>query len=230
MPGDCVLWFKLNDERFFSVLSVFSVFSVVKRFLILGLALPCVAYADPVALAQNFFQSTPSMRAQFRQTVMDQHGRKVQEVTGVMQLQRPGKFRWDYNKPYVQIVVGDGKKVWLFDPELNQVTVRPLDKILGSSPAALLAGQKDIDKIFSLKADVRQGQLDWVEVTPKDQESGFEHMFLGFNGEQLQEMELHDNFGQTTVIEFSKLERNPKLNPQAFRFVPPKGADVVGDE
>jgi len=218
----------LNLERFFSVLSVSS---VVKRFLLLILLVPGFVHAEPVQRLQNFFQSTASMRAQFKQTVLDNQSRKVQEVTGVMQLQRPGKFRWDYNKPYVQIVVGDGKKVWLFDPELNQVTVRPLDKVLGSSPAALLAGQKDIDKIFTLKADARQDQLDWVEVTPKDQqESGFEHMFLGFNGEQLQEMELHDNFGQTTVIEFSKLERNPKLNPQAFRFIPPKGADVVGDE
>ncbi len=218
----------LNLERFFSVLSVSS---VVKRFLLLILLVPGFVHAEPVQRLQNFFQSTASMRAQFKQTVLDNQSRKVQEVTGVMQLQRPGKFRWDYNKPYVQIVVGDGKKVWLFDPELNQVTVRPLDKVLGSSPAALLAGQKDIDKIFTLKADARQDQLDWVEVTPKDQqESGFEHMFLGFNGEQLQEMELHDNFGQTTVIEFSKLERNPKLNPQAFRFMPPKGADVVGDE
>ena len=218
----------LNLERFFSVLSVSS---VVKRFLLLILLVSGFVHAEPVQRLQNFFQSTASMRAQFKQTVLDNQSRKVQEVTGVMQLQRPGKFRWDYNKPYVQIVVGDGKKVWLFDPELNQVTVRPLDKVLGSSPAALLAGQKDIDKIFTLKADVRQDQLDWVEVTPKDQqESGFEHMYLGFNGDALQEMQLHDNFGQTTVIEFSKLERNPKLNPQAFRFVPPKGADVVGDE
>lgn len=198
--------------------------------MLLLLLLPGLASADPVQRLTSFFQGTSSMRAQFRQTVLDNQGRKVQEVTGAMQLLRPGRFRWDYNKPYVQIVVGDGKKVWLYDPELNQVTVRPLDKVLGSSPAALLAGSKDIEKTFDLRADKRQDQLDWVEVTPKDKESGFEHMFLGFQGESLQEMELHDNFGQTTVIEFSKLERNPKLNAQAFRFVPPQGADVVGDE
>lgn len=192
--------------------------------------LPGLVHADAVERLQSFFQGTASMRAQFRQTVMDNQGRKIQEVTGSMQLSRPGKFRWDYYKPYVQIVVGDGKKVWLFDPELNQVTVRPLDKVLGSSPAALLAGNKDIEKTFDLKEDIRQDQLDWVAVTPKDKDSGFENMYLGFKGETLQEMQLHDNFGQTTVIEFSKLERNPKLNPQAFRFSPPKGADVVGDE
>ena len=188
-----------------------------------------LAHADAVQRMTSFFQSTNSMRAQFTQTVLDQQNRKVQEVTGSMQLLRPGKFRWDYNKPYVQLVIGDGQKVWLYDPELNQVTVRSLDKMIGSSPAALLAGNKDIEKTFDIKPDARQGELDWVEVTPKDKESGFERMYLGFRGENLQEMELHDNFGQTTVIEFSKLERNPKLNATAFKFAPPRGADVVGD-
>ena len=199
------------------------------RLLALLLLMPALAQADAVQRLNSFFQSTSSMRAQFRQTVLDNQGRKVQDVTGYMQLSRPGKFRWDYNKPYVQVIVGDGQRVWLYDPELNQVTVRALDKVLGSSPAALLAGNKDIEKTFELKADVRQDDLEWVEVTPKDKDGGFERIYLGFKGENMQEMELHDNFGQTTVIEFSKLERNPKLNSQAFKFAPPKGTDVVGD-
>ena len=204
-------------------------FFVIKQLFLLLLILPGIAQADAVARLTGFFQSTSSMRAQFHQTVLDAQHRKVQEVTGSMQLLRPGKFRWDYNKPYVQLVIGDGQKVWLYDPELNQVTVRSLDKMIGSSPASLLAGSKDIEKTFDIRADTRQDQLDWVEVTPKDKESGFERMFLGFREENLQEMELHDNFGQTTVIEFSHLERNPKLSAQAFKFTPPKGADVVGD-
>lgn len=169
------------------------------------------------------------MRAEFQQTVVDKQGRKVQEVTGTMQLQRPGKFRWDYNKPYVQVIVGDGARVWLHDPELNQVTVRSLDKALGNTPAALLAGSKEIEKSFTLKDEGRQDDLDWVLATPKDQESGFEKVFLGFKNDKLQEMELHDSFGHMTVIEFSKLEANAKLANQAFRFVPPPGADVVGE-
>lgn len=217
---------KLSRKGFLSVRSVISVANILLSLL---LYVPFLAQADAVQRLNSFFQSTSSLRAHFRQTVLDQQSRKVQEVTGTMQLSRPGKFRWDYNKPYVQLVIGDGQKVWLYDPELNQVTVRALDKVLGSSPAALLAGSKDVEKSFDLKVDVRQDQLDWVEVTPKDQEGGFEHMYLGFKGEQLQEMELHDNFGQTTVIEFSNLERNPKLSAQAFKFTPPKGADVVGD-
>lgn len=200
------------------------------RFLLGLIAMsPLLANAGGVERLKAFFENTNSMRAQFHQTVMDNQGRKVQEVDGSMQLQRPGKFRWDYNKPYVQQIVGDGEKVWLFDPELNQVTVRALNKALGSSPAALLAGSKEMEKNFVLKDEGRQDELEWVLATPKDKESGFERVFLGFKNDALQEMELHDNFGHMTVIEFSKLERNPKLAAQLFRFVPPAGADVVGE-
>lgn len=192
-------------------------------------AFSMAASADEVQTLKNFFQNSTSMRAKFQQTVVDNLGRKVQEVTGSMQLQRPGKFRWDYDKPYVQLIVGDGKKVWLYDPELNQVTVRPLDKVLGSSPAALLAGSKDIDKTFDLKNVGKQGDLNWVEAIPKEKESGFDRVVLGFKGNMLQEMEMRDSFGQVTVIEFSKQELNPKLNEKSFRFTPPAGADVLSE-
>ncbi len=190
---------------------------------------PLSVQADGIERLKEFFQSTTSMRALFHQTVLDSKGRKVQEVNGSMQLQRPGKFHWDYYKPYLQLIVGDGEKVWLYDPELNQVSVRTLDKALGSSPAALLAGDKEIEKTFVLKNEGLQDGLEWVSATPKNTESGFERVLLGFKESQLQEMELHDNFGHITVIEFSKLERNPKLEPQSFHFVPPAGADVVGE-
>lgn len=193
------------------------------------LLLPGLGHADPVQRLKTFFDTTRSMRAQFHQTVLDAKGRKLQEVNGMMQLQRPGKFRWDYREPYLQIIVGDGKQVWLHDPDLNQVTVRRLDQVLGSSPAALLAGTAEFDKTFEVKNDQRQDGMDWVEVTPKSADSGFQKMLLGFRQEDLAEMELHDNFGQTTIIEFSRLERNPRLQAGQFRFVPPPGADVVGD-
>lgn len=202
----------------------------MRFFLIAWLSLvSAVANADDVQNLKAFFQNTTSMRAKFHQTVVDNLGRKVQEVTGSMQLQRPGRFRWDYDKPYVQLIVGDGKKVWLYDPDLNQVTVRPLDKVLGSSPAALLAGSKDIDKTFVLKSVGRQDQLDWVEATPKEKESGFERVVLGFKGNLLQEMEMRDSFGQITVIEFSAQEVNPRLDAKSFQFAPPQGADVLSE-
>ncbi|MFM9912907.1 MAG: outer membrane lipoprotein chaperone LolA [Methylophilaceae bacterium] len=199
------------------------------RLIFIILLFPTVTHADPVARLKAFYQSTPAMKAQFKQTVLDKSGRKVQEVSGTMQLLRPGKFRWDYQKPYVQLIVGDGKKVWLYDPELSQVTVRTLDKVLGSSPAALLAGSLDVEKIFDLKDVGKQSNLEWVEATPKDKDGGFEKVLLGFKGEQLAEMELHDNFNQTTVVEFINLERNPKLSTKAFSFKPPVGVDVVGE-
>jgi outer membrane lipoprotein carrier protein len=196
-------------------------------FVCLGMGL--AAQADPVERLKTFYRATSAMKAHFKQTVLDRRGQKVQEVTGVMQLLRPGRFRWDYQKPYVQLIIGDGRKVWLYDPELRQVTVRALDNMLGSSPAALLAGSQDIDKLFVLKDAGRQDVLEWVEVVPREKDGGFERVLLGFNGGQLKEMELHDGFGQITVIEFSSIERNPKLDPDIFVFVPPLGADVVGE-
>lgn len=206
-----------------------NIFSRVKKLLPLLFLLPMLAQANPVDRLKAFYQTTPSMKAEFKQTVLDRKGQKVQEVTGFMQLLRPGKFRWDYKKPYVQLIIGDGEKIWLFDPELNQVTVRTLEKMLGSSPAALLAGSTEVGKAFELKDAGRQDELEWVEATPREKDGSFEFVLLGFRGDQLAEMELHDSFGQTTVIEFLRIERNPKLNPRSFKFVVPPGADVVGE-
>ncbi|HZV61369.1 MAG TPA: outer membrane lipoprotein chaperone LolA [Methylophilaceae bacterium] len=190
---------------------------------------PLVCHAGGVEQLHSFFNKTQSVRAHFHQTVVDSQGRKVQEVDGTMQLQRPGKFRWDYNKPYVQQIVGDGEKVWLFDPELNQVTVRTISKAIGSSPAALLAGSKEIEKGFELKNEGRQDTLEWVKATPRDEDNGFEKVYLGFQNNVLKEMEMRDNFGHITVIEFTDIELNPKLSSQTFSFQPPAGADVVGE-
>ncbi|BCM24789.1 outer membrane lipoprotein chaperone LolA [Methyloradius palustris] len=204
-------------------------FAKISVILIFSTLLPLEAFADGIDSLKSFYQNTNAIRAQFHQTVVDGQGRKLQEVDGSMQLQRPGKFRWDYNKPYVQQIVGDGEKVWLYDPDLNQVTVRTISKALGSSPAALLAGGKDMDKAFELKNEGRQDNLDWVQAIPKDKESGFDTIYLGFKADVLNQMELHDSFGHVTLIEFNKLERNPKLNSQVFKFSPPSGADLVGD-
>ncbi|MEQ1602025.1 MAG: outer membrane lipoprotein chaperone LolA [Methylophilaceae bacterium] len=193
------------------------------------LSQPLLANAGGVDRLKTFLQKTSTLRAQFHQVVVDAQGKKVQEVSGSMQLLRPGKFRWDYNKPFQQEIVGDGVKVWLYDPELNQITVRAISKALGSSPAALLSGSQDMEKSFVLKDQTRPGNLEWVLATPKVEETGFERVLLGFNGDTLQAMELHDSFGHTTQVSFSKLELNPKLSPTTFRFTPPAGADVVGE-
>ncbi len=187
------------------------------------------AMADGVSSLRDFFNNTNSMRAHFSQVVNDKQGRKEQEVEGTMQLQRPNKFRWDYKKPYEQQIVSDGKQVFLFDADLQQVTIRDLSKALGSSPAAMLAGGEAVEKSFTLKNAIRKDGLTWVLALPKDKDSGFERVLLGFKAEQLRKMEMVDSFNHVTLITFSEVERNPTLQDSTFLFTTPKGADVVGE-
>jgi outer membrane lipoprotein carrier protein len=188
-----------------------------------------MAMADGVSSLRDFFNNTNSMRAQFSQVVKDSKGRKEQEVEGTMQLQRPNKFRWDYKKPYEQQIISDGKEVFLYDIELQQVTVRDLSKTIGSSPAALLAGGEAVEKSFKLKNAVRKDGLEWVLALPKNDDSGYERVLLGFKGEELRKMELYDSFNHVTHIMFEAVERNPELQESTFLFSTPKGVDVVGE-
>ncbi len=147
-----------------------------------------------------------------------------------MQFERPGKFRWVYKKPYEQLIVGDGKKFWMYDMDLNQVTVKKLDAALGSSPAALLSGSNEIERDFALKnIDDRDG-LEWLQATPKAAETNFQKILMAFNAKsELVVMELYDAFGHHTVLRFTELKNNPSFGAQQFKFVPPKGADVLGE-
>jgi outer membrane lipoprotein carrier protein len=188
-----------------------------------------VSKADGMDSVKTFYEKTQSVRANFHQTVTDKQGRKVQDVQGTMQLKRPDKFRWDYKKPYEQQIISDGKQVWLYDIELAQVTVRDTTKALGSSPAALLAGGKAIEDSFVLKNTESKDGLNWVSAQPKDKESGFEKILLGFKDSQIQEMSLVDSFGHHTKIVFSNVDVNPKLDEKSFLFKAPKGVDVVGE-
>lgn len=196
--------------------------------LVLMLTSP-LTWADGVASLKDFFLNTNAMRAQFKQVVLDNKGRKIQEVQGTMQLQRPNKFRWDYQKPYEQQIISDGQQVFLYDVDLQQVTIRDLSKALGSSPAAMLAGGESVEKSFTLKNAVRKDSLTWVLALPKDKESGFERVILGFEGKQLKKMELYDSFSHVTHISFNQIERNPALENKTFLFTTPEGVDAVGE-
>ena len=187
------------------------------------------AMADGVSSLHEFFSKTNAMRAQFSQIVNDNNGQKLQEVTGTMQLQRPNKFRWDYKKPYEQQIVSDGKQVFLYDTDLQQVTIRNLSEALGSSPAALLAGGDAVESSFVIKNEARKDGLNWVLAIPKAENSGFERVLLGFQSDTLRKMELYDSFSHVTHITFDKVERNPVLQAATFLFIPPKGVDVVGE-
>lgn len=187
------------------------------------------AYADGMSNVKAFYQQTKSVRASFHQVVTDRQGRKIQEVDGEMQLKRPNKFRWDYNKPYAQQIISDGEQVWLYDMDLAQVTVNTLRQTVGSSPAALLAGDANIDKSFRLSNASRKDNLEWVSASPKDKESGFDKILMGFKDNKIQALSLIDSFGHTTNITFSNVEVNPALDEKSFLFKPPPGVDVVGE-
>lgn len=197
---------------------------------ILLLCLVPLANAGGIDKLKEFIASTRSAQADFTQVVLDQNGKRIQSASGTMQFVRPGKFRWTYQKPYEQLIVGDGAKFWLYDADLNQVTVRKLDAALGSSPAALLSGSNEIERGFVLKESGTQDGLDWLQATPKAQDGSFSGILMAFNAQaELVVMELNDQFGHKTVLRFSGLKRNPQLSPSLFRFEPPKGADVLSE-
>ena len=177
---------------------------------------------------KTFLETNRSARGVFTQTVIAKSGRKPQQSTGIFALQRPGKFRWSYEKPYQQLLVSDGNKLWSYDPELNQVAVKKLGSAFGASPAALLAGQ-DLDKHFQLKEGLAADGVEFVEATPKSGDASFESVKIGFAANRPVSMEIHDSFGQVTVLRFTRFEANPSLPVGMFHFSAPGGADVVGE-
>jgi outer membrane lipoprotein carrier protein len=189
-----------------------------------------VAQAGGVEAMRAFIADVRAAKADFTQSVTDANGKAVQSSSGTFAFARPGKFRWTYAKPFDQLIVGDGQKVWVYDAELLQVTVKKLGDALGSSPAALLAGSNDLDRAYRFTALPKADGLEWVEAVPTDPDSTFEKMRLGFRGRDPETMQLVDRLGQTTTMKFRNLQRNPKLDPKLFAFVVPPGADDVGDK
>jgi len=203
----------------------------MKKFslIVMAFLIPASTLAGGIDALKSFIGDTRTARSAFSQTVIDQNGKLRQKSEGTLAFSRPGKLRWIYQKPYEQLIVGDGVKLWIYDADLEQVTVKKLGDALGSSPAALLAGSNEIEKYFVLKDAGMQDGMDWLEARPKDKESTFEFVRMGFAGGTLKSMQLKDSFGQTTELKFSKLEKNPQLNSSDFKFTPPKGADVISD-
>lgn len=200
----------------------------------LAIALIALAAAVPAASAasmerfQAFIRGTQSARADFEQKVYDRNKKLVQESRGSFSFVRPGKFRWAFSKPYAQLIVGDGEKVWVYDEDLNQVTVRKLSHALGATPAALISGSADVEQAFVFSDTGESDGLQWLDAKPKERDAGFERIRMGFSASGIDAMELVDQFGQTTRLRFSSVQKNPKLDPGTFRFTPPKGADLLG--
>ena len=201
---------------FLSLLLLLSVFSV---------------NADDTAASQlkAFLQQSSSFSADFRQVSLDERGQAKQSSFGKFFLSRPGKFRWNYEKPYAQEIVANGSKVWFYDTDLAQVTIKKLDDSLGSTPALLLTGQVNLEEKFQIVDQGKDEDMSWIKLIPKDEESGFKYVLIGLQTGQLSGMELSDNFGQLTRIYFSNANINPSLKESLFTFVPPAGVDVFGN-
>jgi chaperone LolA len=199
------------------------------RFLfLLLLSLPALGGGLDDFLAFNASSKTASGR--FEQQVFDRGGKVVEKASGTFAFQRPGKFRWVYDKPNKQVLVGDGAKLWIHDPDLNQVTVKKIGAAISSTPAALLAGKDDITALFTLRDAGSADGLNWVEATPKAPDTGFEKVRLGLQGKTLAAMELHDQLGGRTLLRFTELKSNAPVAADSFKFTPPKGADVLEDK
>ncbi len=200
----------------------------MKSFLLLLALFVSTAHADAVDALREFTRDVKSGRTTFTQVVTSTDNAKKKSSSGSFEFARPNRFRFSYAKPYEQVIVGDGESVWLYDVDLQQVTVRAMDQALGATPAALLAGAT-VEKDFELKAQPSAQGLDWVQATPraKAEAAGFQSLRVGFKGRALSAIELVDNFGQRSLLTFGEVAINVTAAADAFRFTPPKGVEVL---
>jgi outer membrane lipoprotein carrier protein len=195
----------------------------------LAIAFASAAAASGIDQLRAFVDGARTGKATFRQVVAGKSGRVPQASSGTFAFARPGKFRWSYDKPYAQLLVGDGDKLWIYDRDLNQVIIKKLDRALGATPASLLAGSNAFETNFVLIDGGNSDGIEFVEAEPKSADTGFDHIRIGFKENLPRTMELHDSFGQLTQLTFDTFERNPAIDPALFRFSPPPGADVIGN-
>ncbi|MCH8618925.1 outer membrane lipoprotein chaperone LolA [Undibacterium sp. TS12] len=190
---------------------------------------PALASASAVEQFKSFVTNNKSAKGEFTQQQVKADGKVSKTATGNFIFARPGKFVWAYTKPYEQILQADGDKLYIFDKDLNQVTIRALGNALGSSPAAILfgsAGSADLDKNFSFKEVGNKQGMEWLEATPKTKDAQFETIGIGMKDGVPVALELRDSFGQFSILTLKNLEKNPALKPEQFKFVVPAGADV----
>ncbi|MHB8224888.1 outer membrane lipoprotein chaperone LolA [Acidithiobacillus sp.] len=196
--------------------------------LILG-GIQYAAAATGLAMLQDFFQKTHTITAQFSQEVANHDGQIVKRTSGMLWISRPGKFRWDYSGDNGQTIVSNGEKVWLYEPALEQATVQPLGKVLGSTPAALIAGNDDLSQRFKITDLGQKDGLHWLLLHPKTgQDQGFTALRMGFDAQgALRQMRMEDAFQQQTVLRFEHIKINHPISAQEFQFTPPAGVDVL---
>ncbi|WP_457324799.1 outer membrane lipoprotein chaperone LolA [Roseateles sp. P5_E11] len=197
-----------------------------KLLLSLTLLIAGIAHADAVDALRDFGRDVKSGKANFTQTVTSPDGKRKKVSSGSFEFERPNRFRFAYAKPFEQVIVADGHKVWIYDADLNQASSRKLGEALGATPAALLAGS-NLERDFTLKAQASDGGLDWVQALPKQAESTIQSLKLGFKGKELAAMEIVDSFGQRSRLDFSAVQANVPVAAERFQFKLPAGADLI---
>ena len=204
------------------------------RFIVAVSLLVCLApgtHAQTVGGLQRletFTAQLESLRAEFVQSLFDAQGKTVQESRGTVLLQRPGRFRWEYRLPYEQLIVADGEKLWVYDSELQQVTVKELDNALGNAPIMLLSERRPLQEDFIIHDLQPREGLQWVELEPRVKDTDFTRITLGMDEQGMKVMELRDSFGQATEVRFVNLEINVAPAAGSFVFEPPPGVDIIG--
>ena len=201
---------------------------VITVLMLVGLLIINNVHAEqlPVEQLKSFLATTKTLTADFRQVTLNENGQPTQTSYGLFYLSRPGKFRWSYKKPFEQEIVSNSGKIWFYDVDLEQVTIKKMDESLGSTPALLLSGEIDLEENFILEKQGIDEDLQWIKLLPKDEESGFNYILIGINDGVIGGMELSDSFGQLTRIYFSNLKKNTKVDQSIFEFVAPEGVDV----
>jgi len=192
---------------------------------VVGLVVAWPSYAGAIDQLRAFAQGTKTARGEFTQRVV-RNGRASEPSSGTFAFARPGKFRWSYEKPFEQLLIADGNRLWIWDRDLNQVTVKKLDNALGESPASILFGSNDLEKSFVLEEAGTRDGLEWLSATPRGKDVTFNKVSIGFRDGLPMAMELFDAFGQVSHLRFQNVVRNVDLPAGQFTFVPPKGADV----
>lgn len=202
----------------------------IKFLFSLLICLPLLAQASALEQFKAFVAGSKSARGEFTQRMVKEEGGKMRvssTASGVFLFARPGKFIWTYQKPYEQILQADGEKLFIYDKDLNQVTIKILGNAIGTSPAAILFGSNDLEKNFTLsEGGLREG-IEWLQAIPKAKDTSFEKIGIGLKDGVPVAMELRDSFGQISLLSFTKFEKNPSLPANQFHFTLPKGADVL---
>ena len=184
--------------------------------------------SEAIRQLDKFFSEVDSFNGRFIQTVIDENGDVVQDAQGIVALDKPGKFRFQYTEPYPQLILADGEYLWIYDEELLQATAKPIAEALGNAPIMLLTNIRPLDQDFTIKEALTRDGLNWVELVPLIQDTEFHRIQIGLNEQGIQKMELHDHFSQKTIIEFVGLQMNTELPVEYFKFDAPEDVDVVG--